>query len=66
MQLLTVREVARTLNCSVTHVYNLIRSDALEAENIAAAGKRPSWRIPLRALEEFRGGDREVVDAEGP
>jgi excisionase family DNA binding protein len=54
MQLLTVREVAVTLNCSVTHVYNLIRSRVLAAENIAAAGKRPSWRIPPAALEEFR------------
>lgn len=66
MQLLTVREVAAALACSVTHVYNLISSGELEAQNIAAAGKRKSWRIPPSSLEEFQArGHREVTNAEG-
>ena len=52
--LLTVREVATQLSCSVAHVYNLVHNGTLEAINIAEAGKRKSWRIPLNAVDSFR------------
>ena len=64
MRLLTVREVAEALSCSVTHVYNLVRNGEMEAKNIAGAGKRKSWRIPPDALDKFRNRE-EVTDAEG-
>lgn len=60
MPLLTVKEVAELLNCSVTHVYNLIRSNELPAQNIAGEGKRASWRIPPSAVERFQ--DREKTE----
>jgi excisionase family DNA binding protein len=54
MQLLTVKEVAIALNCSVTHVYNLIHSNDIDARNIAGDGKRPSWRIPPDEVERLQ------------
>lgn len=67
MQLLTVKDVAEVLNCSVTHVYNLIGSGTLEAQNISAPGKRRSWRIDPAALNAFRveRNAGEVVDGTG-
>lgn len=67
MALLTVRQVANELNCSVTHVYNLIGADEIDAQNIAADGKRKSWRISSEALERFRNREHaeEVVNGQG-
>jgi excisionase family DNA binding protein len=56
----TVREVAEQLNCSVTHVYNLIHSGEIEAVNIAGEGKRPSWRIPPEQVIRFEAPEKEV------
>lgn len=67
MRLLTVKEVAEALNCSVTHVYNLIGSGTLAAQNISAPGKRRSWRIDPDALDAFRTerNAEEVVGGKG-
>jgi excisionase family DNA binding protein len=57
---MTVREVARELNCSVTHVYNLIHAGEIVAVNIAGEGKRPSWRIPPEQVNRFKTPEKEV------
>ena len=52
---LRVFEVRRVLcGCSDGHVYNLIRSGELQAENIAPPGaKRPLYKVKTASLRGF-------------
>lgn len=50
---LYVSEVAIQLQVTSRHVIDLIEEGELKAVNVAGAGERNSWRVPVEALEEF-------------
>jgi excisionase family DNA binding protein len=53
MKALTTTEVAEVLNCNLQRVQILIREGKLPAINIAVGEKKPRWRVPQTALDEF-------------
>lgn len=53
LQLLTVKQAAAKLCCSVANVYALIESGSLA---IVTVGKRKGYRIDLRDLDSFVQG----------
>ena len=50
LQLLTVKQAAQRLGCSLTNVYNLIDSGQLA---VVPVGQRKGYRIDMRDLGEF-------------
>ncbi len=55
--LLTPDEVASRLRVTSEQVRSLIRKGILRAINVGAGGKRPLYRIPPGALEDFINRD---------
>jgi excisionase family DNA binding protein len=54
MKYLTPAQVAEELNCSLDHVYDLIRAGVLSARDISRPGaKRRTYRISAVALEHL-------------
>lgn len=52
-QLLSIPNAAARLDCSASHVYNLIAAGKLRAVEIKATGKRPKTRVREEDLEAF-------------
>ena len=52
-RLLTPGEVAEYLQVSPEQVRTLIRKGQIAACNVGAGSKRPLYRIPLQALDDF-------------
>ena len=50
----TVREFADELDCSESHIRNMIKKKKLQFEDIHATGKRKQIRIPLKELERLQ------------
>jgi len=54
MKYLTPAQVAEELQCSLDHVYDLIRAGVLRARDISKPGaRRHTYRIPASALESL-------------
>lgn len=54
-ELLTVREVARTLRCDDTTVRRWIKQGALEAVVLPHANERTAYRIKRASLDKILG-----------
>lgn len=51
--ILTVKDVAKRLNCTTQHVCNLIQCGELTALSIGTGQSRTSARIPVEAFRDF-------------
>jgi hypothetical protein len=64
--LLTVKQVAKRLNTSKSHVYNLIKGHRLVGKDVAAEGSRNAmWRVDPLDLAVFLGEPRPLVGPDG-
>ena len=51
--LLSASSVAKRINCTQKHVYELIAEGSLQAINISTKGKRPRYKISESSLSRF-------------
>ncbi|MEM8738882.1 MAG: hypothetical protein AAGG38_10470 [Planctomycetota bacterium] len=54
--MLTTTQAGKRLGCSSEHIRELIRREQLHGVNIAALGKRPTYRVPDKAIEAYEVG----------
>lgn len=55
-ELLTVKDVAKVLNCTQATVRNMIRRGDIDARELPnKSGKRTSYRIPITELRFYMG-----------
>lgn len=59
--MLTVAQVAETLQLSEDSILNLIRSGKLPASNVGGGSQRPRWRVHPDTLSEFLDSRRATA-----
>ncbi len=61
LNLLTPGEAAEQLKVTPEQIRSLIRKGRLSAVNVGAGKKRPLYRIPPQALQDFLENHRQTV-----